>query len=45
MIINNTGNFVYASKEIDLTDRILFRLEENLLDKKSWDRDNGEEDF
>lgn len=40
LIIDKTGNFVYASDEIDLTAKILFRLEENLFDKKRWDPEN-----
>ena len=32
LIIDNTGNFVYGSDDINLTDKVLFRLDEKLLD-------------
>jgi Skp family chaperone for outer membrane proteins len=44
LILDKTGNFVYASSEIDLTSKILFRLEENLFDNKSWDWESEGED-
>lgn len=31
LIIDNTGNFVYGSEDINLTDKVLFRLDEKLL--------------
>jgi len=31
LILDNTGNFVYGSEDIDLTDKVLFRLDEKLL--------------
>ena len=35
LIIDNTGNFVYGSDDINLTDKVLFRLDEKLLDLQS----------
>ena len=32
LILDNTGNFIYGSDDINLTDKILFRLDEKLLD-------------
>ena len=32
LILDNTGNFVYGSEDINLTDKVLFRLDEKLLD-------------
>ncbi|UCB44379.1 MAG: OmpH family outer membrane protein [Spirochaetota bacterium] len=32
LILDNTGNFVYGSEDINLTDKVLFRLDERLLD-------------
>lgn len=32
LVLDKTGNFVYGSQEIDLTDKVLFRLDEYLLD-------------
>ena len=32
MVLDNTGNFIYGSEDINLTDRVLFRLDEKLLD-------------
>ena len=32
MILDNTGNFIYGSEDINLTDKVLFRLEEKLLE-------------
>lgn len=32
LVLDKTGNFVYGSEEIDLTDKVLFRLDEYLLD-------------
>jgi len=32
LIIDKTGNFIYGSDDINLTDKVLFRLDEKLLD-------------
>jgi Skp family chaperone for outer membrane proteins len=32
LILDNTGNFVYGSDDVNLTDKVLFRLDERLLD-------------
>lgn len=32
LILDNTGNFIYGSDDVNLTDRVLFRLDERLLD-------------
>jgi Skp family chaperone for outer membrane proteins len=32
LILDNTGNFVYGSDDINLTDKVFFRLDEKLLD-------------
>ena len=32
LILDNTGNFIYGSEDINLTDDVLFRLEEKLLE-------------
>ena len=32
LILDNTGNFIYGSEDINLTDNVLFRLEEKLLE-------------
>jgi len=32
LILDNTGNFIYGSEDINLTDKVLFRLDEKLLD-------------
>ena len=32
LILDNTGNFIYGSEDINLTDKILFRLDEKLLE-------------
>ncbi len=32
LILDNTGNFIYGSEDVNLTDRVLFRLDEKLLD-------------
>jgi len=32
LILDNTGNFVYGSDDINLTDKVLFRLDARLLD-------------
>jgi len=32
LILDNTGNFIYGSNDINLTDKVLFRLDEKLLD-------------
>jgi Skp family chaperone for outer membrane proteins len=32
LILDNTGNFVYGSEDVNLTDKVLFRLDELLLD-------------
>jgi len=31
LILDNTGNFIYGSEDINLTDKVLFRLDEKLL--------------
>lgn len=32
LVIDNTGNFIYGSEDVNLTDKVLFRLDEKLLD-------------
>ena len=32
LVLDNSGNFVYGSEDINLTDEVLFRLDEKLLD-------------
>lgn len=32
LILDNTGNFIYGSEDINLTDMVMFRLEEKLLE-------------
>jgi len=32
LVLDNTGNFIYGSEEINLTDKVLFRLDEKLLE-------------
>lgn len=32
LILDKTGNFIYGSDDINLTDKVLFRLDEKLLD-------------
>ena len=32
LILDNTGNFIYGSDDVNLTDRVIFRLDERLLD-------------
>jgi Skp family chaperone for outer membrane proteins len=32
LVLNNSGNFIYGSEDINLTDKVLFRLDEKLLD-------------
>jgi|GEM_PF-2030900 hypothetical protein len=32
LILDNTGNFIYGSEDVNLTDKVLFRLDEKLLD-------------
>ncbi len=32
LIIDKTGNFIYGSDDINLTDKVLFRLDEKLMD-------------
>jgi Skp family chaperone for outer membrane proteins len=32
LVLDNSGNFVYGSEDINLTERVLFRLDEKLLD-------------
>ncbi len=32
LIIDKTGNFIYGSEDINLTDKVLFRLDEKLFD-------------
>jgi Skp family chaperone for outer membrane proteins len=35
LVLDKTGNFVYGSDDIDLTAKVLFRLDEKLLDLQS----------
>lgn len=35
LVLDNTGNFVYGSDDINLTNKVLFRLDEKLLDLQS----------
>ncbi len=35
LVLDNSGNFVYGSEDINLTDKVLFRLDEKLLDLQS----------
>jgi Skp family chaperone for outer membrane proteins len=35
LVLDNSGNFVYGSDDINLTDKVLFRLDEKLLDLQS----------
>jgi Skp family chaperone for outer membrane proteins len=35
LVLDKTGNFVYGSEDINLTDKVLFRLDERLLDLQS----------
>ncbi len=35
LLLDNSGNFVYGSEDINLTDKVLFRLDEKLLDLQS----------
>lgn len=37
LILDKTGNFIYGSEDINLTDRVLFRLEEKLLNMQNSD--------
>jgi Skp family chaperone for outer membrane proteins len=37
LILDNTGNFVYGSEDINLTDKVFFRLDEKLLDLQNKD--------
>ena len=32
LILDKTGNFIYGTEDIDLTDKILFRLDEKLME-------------
>ncbi len=32
LVIDNTGNFIYGSEDVNLTDKVLFRLDEKLLE-------------
>ena len=32
LILDNTGNFIYGSEDVNLTDNVLFRLDEKLLE-------------
>jgi Skp family chaperone for outer membrane proteins len=32
LVIDTTGNFIYGSEDVNLTDKVLFRLDEKLLD-------------
>jgi len=32
LILDNTGNFIYGTEDVNLTDNVLFRLDEKLLD-------------
>jgi Skp family chaperone for outer membrane proteins len=35
LILDKTGNFIYGSEDINLTEKVLFRLEDKLLDMRS----------
>lgn len=35
LILDNTGNFIYGSEDINLTEKVLFRLEDRLLNMQS----------
>jgi len=35
IILDKTGNFIYGSEDVNLTDKVLFRLDEKLLDLQS----------
>jgi Skp family chaperone for outer membrane proteins len=35
IVLDNTGNFIYGSDDINLTNKVLFRLDEKLLDLQS----------
>jgi Skp family chaperone for outer membrane proteins len=37
IIISNTGNFVYGTVEVDLTGKVLFRLDSQLLERQRTD--------
>jgi Skp family chaperone for outer membrane proteins len=37
LVLDNTGNFIYGSEDINLTDNVLFRLDEKLLDIQNND--------
>jgi Skp family chaperone for outer membrane proteins len=37
LILDNTGNFIYGSEDVNLTDKVLFRLDEKLLDIQDSD--------
>ena len=37
LVLDNSGNFVYGSEDINLTDKVLFRLDEKLLDLQNID--------
>lgn len=37
LVLDNSGNFVYGSEDINLTDKVLFRLDEKLLDLQTID--------
>lgn len=41
LLLDRTGNFVYGSEDIDLTHRVLFRLEEKLLDMPHSETDES----
>ncbi len=35
LILDNTGNFIYGSEDINLTEKVLFRLEDRLMNMQS----------
>jgi Skp family chaperone for outer membrane proteins len=36
LVLDNSGNFVYGSEDINLTEKVLFRLDERLLDMQNY---------
>jgi len=36
LVLDNSGNFVYGSDDINLTEKVLFRLDEKLLDLQNY---------
>jgi len=35
LILDNTGNFIYGSEDVNLTEKVLFRLDEKLFDLRN----------